>query len=316
MVTGDRAEVAETVAMSVGVDRVLAERSPAEKVEAVRLESAYGPTIMVGDGINDAPALAAADIGVAMGARGATASSEAADVVLVMDRLDRLNEAIRIAKRSRGIALQSVVMGMGLSLIAMGFAAGGYLAPVAGAVVQEGIDVLAITNALRALGGYEPRRRGNGLRDELSHRFRDQHVDLLPRVKQFRLIADRLDSVDGATARKELVQAHQFLSQELMPHELAEEEQLYPLMASYLGGEDPLGPMVRTHAEIAHQTRVLGQLVDELGDEGPAPEDLPEFRRLLYGLHAVLVLHFAQEEEAYLSRAEAQEPARASGSRG
>ena len=89
MVTGDHPDVAESVGISIGVDRILSERDPADKVDAVKAEGEFGPTIMVGDGVNDAPALAAADVGVAMGARGATASSEAADVVLVVDRLDR-----------------------------------------------------------------------------------------------------------------------------------------------------------------------------------------------------------------------------------
>ena len=93
MVTGDRTEVAETVGAVIGVDEVLAERSPGEKLDVVRLETRRAPTMMVGDGINDAPALALADVGVALGARGATAASEAADVVLTVDRLDRLGEA-------------------------------------------------------------------------------------------------------------------------------------------------------------------------------------------------------------------------------
>ncbi len=151
MVTGDRDEVAESVGAAIGVDQVLAERSPAEKVEAVRAASREGVTIMVGDGINDAPALASAGVGVAIGVRGSTASSEAADVVLTVDRLDRLADAIRIAQRSRTIAIQSVVMGMGLSVLAMVAAAFGWLPPTAGAVLQEVIDVAAITNALRAL---------------------------------------------------------------------------------------------------------------------------------------------------------------------
>ena len=160
LVTGDHPDVAETVGAAVGVDEVLAERSPAEKVEAARRERSGGPTIMVGDGVNDAPALAAADVGVAMGARGATASSEAADVVLVVDRLDRLAEAIGVARRSRRIALQSVLAGMGLSLAAMVGAAAGLLTPVVGAVLQEAIDVAVIVNALRALGAgrSQPRR--------------------------------------------------------------------------------------------------------------------------------------------------------------
>ena len=159
MVTGDRVEVAELVAETVGIDRVLADRSPAEKVDAVRDAEAFGRTIMVGDGINDAPALALAHTGVAMGARGATAASEAADVVLTVDRLQGLADAVRIARRTRRIAWQSVVVGMGLSITAMGFAAAGLLPPVAGAVVQEGIDLAVILNALRALRGERRRHQ-------------------------------------------------------------------------------------------------------------------------------------------------------------
>ncbi len=152
LVTGDHREVAETVGAAIGADLILAERSPEEKVAAVLAERAHGPVLMVGDGINDAPALAAADVGVAMGARGATVSAEAADVVLTVDRLDRLGEALGIARRSRAIAVQSVVAGMALSLAAMLVAAAGYLPPVAGALAQEVIDVAVIANALRALG--------------------------------------------------------------------------------------------------------------------------------------------------------------------
>jgi heavy metal translocating P-type ATPase len=153
MVTGDHPDVAESVGISIGVDRILSERDPTDKVYAVKAEGDGGVTIMVGDGVNDAPALAAADVGVAMGARGATASSEAADVVLVVDRLDRLAEAIRVAKRSRGIAVQSVLIGMGLSFGGMLLGAVGLLPVVGGALFQEAIDVAVILNALRALSG-------------------------------------------------------------------------------------------------------------------------------------------------------------------
>ena len=119
LVTGDRADIADMVGRIVGVDTVLADCDPADKLAAIERESAHGATIMVGDGVNDAPALAAAGVGVALAARGATASSEAADVVLTVDRVDALADAILIARRSKRIALQAVLVGMGLSLVAM-----------------------------------------------------------------------------------------------------------------------------------------------------------------------------------------------------
>ena len=151
LLTGDQAAIAADVGESVGVDRVLADQSPAAKVAAVRDARLRGVTVMVGDGINDAPALAAAEVGVAMGARGASASSEAADVVIIPDRLGLLLDAHAVARRSRHIALQSIVAGMLLSSAGMIVAAAGWLPPVAGAVAQEGIDLLVILNALRAL---------------------------------------------------------------------------------------------------------------------------------------------------------------------
>lgn len=156
LLSGDRRDVAERVGATLGVDSVLYEHDPADKVEAVGKERRQAVTLMVGDGINDAPALAAADVGIAMGARGATASSEAADAVIVVDRIDRVAEAVLIARRARDIARQSVLVGMGLSIGGMVFAILGLLPPVAGALFQEAIDVGVILNALRALGGYRP----------------------------------------------------------------------------------------------------------------------------------------------------------------
>lgn len=151
MVTGDDAETAQAIAAQLAIDEVRSDCSPAEKVAVVAAEQARQPTVMIGDGLNDAPALAAANVGVAMGARGATASSEAADVVILVDRVDRVAEAVSIAQRTRAIALQSIVVGLGLSGIAMIFAAFGYIPPVAGAFLQQGVDIAVIVNALRTL---------------------------------------------------------------------------------------------------------------------------------------------------------------------
>ena len=153
LATGDRRDVAKTIGAGLGLDAIRSELTPDQKVLLVLSERKNGPVMMIGDGVNDAPALAAADIGMAMGARGTAASAEAADVVLLVDQLDRVLPAIRIARRSRRIALQSVVAGIGLSLVAMVAAAFGLIAPVQGALLQEVIDVAVIFNALRALRG-------------------------------------------------------------------------------------------------------------------------------------------------------------------
>jgi len=156
MVSGDRRSVAERIGAALGVDRVYSEQSPEQKLEVVRRLRAdpdLCPVVMVGDGVNDAPALALADVGIALGAAGATISSETADAVITVDRIDRVADAIHAGRRALHIAHQSVLAGMGLSLVAMAVAGFGYLPPVAGALLQEGIDLAVILNALRALRG-------------------------------------------------------------------------------------------------------------------------------------------------------------------
>ena len=151
LATGDRHEVARFIASGLSLDLVRSELTPDQKILVVLSERKNGPVMMIGDGVNDAPALAAADVGVAMGAKGAAASAEAADVVLLVDDLNRVVPAIRIARHSRYIALESVIAGIGLSTVAMFAASFGFLNPVEGALLQEVIDVAVIFNALRAL---------------------------------------------------------------------------------------------------------------------------------------------------------------------
>ncbi len=296
MVTGDHVDVATSVASFLGVDAVFADQSPAAKVAVVQSERAGGVTVMVGDGINDAPALAAADVGVAMGVRGATASSEAADVVLMVDRIDRLADALMVAQRSHRIALQSIVVGMGLSLVAMGAAAAGALIPVVGAVVQEVIDVAVILNALRAhLSPAAVHPSADAV--AAGRRVLDEHADLRQGTARLREVADELGDAPAATALRDLQAVQTFLVDRLVPHEHDEEKRLYPAIAAHVGGEEAIIAARRHHAEVARLTRVLGHMIDDLGAGGPTHDDLADLRRILYSLHAVLTLHRAEEEE-------------------
>ena len=157
LATGDRRAVAEAVTKGLGLDESGPKLTLYQKVLLV-LSDENGPVMMVGDGVNDVPALAAVDIGIAMGARGAAASAEAADVVILVDHLDRLVPGIEVAQRRRRIALESVAAGIGLSVAGTTTAAApGHPTPVQGALLQELIDVAVILNALRALR-IEPRR--------------------------------------------------------------------------------------------------------------------------------------------------------------
>lgn len=294
LVTGDRADAAHSVGRVVGVDEVIADCSPQDKLDIITAESAIAPTIMVGDGVNDAPALAAADVGVAIAARGATASSEAADVVLTVERVGALADAVLLARRSKRIALEAVGLGMGLSLLGMAAAALGLLAPAAGAVLQEGIDLLAIGIALRALLPSRLHTVTLPPEDvELSRRLRLEHDDTQAVVEQVRETADALTSrrPDLGRSRDLLLR----LDRELIPHEREDERLLVPLIARTLGSGDATA-LSRVHAEIERTVLRLHRLVG--GIEGEAtPDDIVELRRMLYGLYAVLRLHNVQEEE-------------------
>ncbi|HEY8569383.1 heavy metal translocating P-type ATPase [Microbulbifer sp.] len=306
MLSGDRQDVAETVALALGFDAVLAERTPADKVAAVKAECASGTTAMVGDGINDAPALAAADVGIAMGARGAGASAEAADVVLLVDRLDRLPEGLHISRRGRHIALQSVIAGMGLSALAMLIAALGYLPPVIGALVQEGIDVAVIFNALRALRPPRQHRAEAAMPVELADRLRMQHSELQPVLDRLEQACTTLNGGLHPSTSDEINAVSRVIREQLLPHEREDEEQLYPALAPMVRGFDPMGAMSHTHREIFRLARRYEQLADNLAGVQPDELQLQELRRLLFSLIAIVRLHFAQEEELYFTLSDSQ----------
>ena len=149
LVSGDRESEVRYLAEKVGITEVHASQSPEQKLALVREETKKAGTVFMGDGINDSPALTAATVGIAFG-QGSDVTAEAAGAVILESSLERVDELLHIGKRMRAIALQTAVGGMALSLIGMVVAAAGYLPPVAGAVTQEVIDVLAVLNALRA----------------------------------------------------------------------------------------------------------------------------------------------------------------------
>ncbi len=151
MLTGDSEKVAGQVATITGIDIVKAQSLPDEKVSFVNsLKKKYSNVVMVGDGFNDAPALAASSVGIALGAGGSSVSSESADIVLLVDDLAKVREVIEIGKEVLSIARGGIMFGMGASFVAMILAASGFIKPVQGAILQEVIDVIVIFNALRA----------------------------------------------------------------------------------------------------------------------------------------------------------------------
>ncbi|WP_245316785.1 heavy metal translocating P-type ATPase [Bradyrhizobium manausense] len=298
MVTGDRAAAAQAMGAALDLDAVLADRVPSDKVEAVRSEQRLHPTVMVGDGINDAPALAVADIGVALGARGATASSEAADVVILADRLDRVGEAIMIAQRARRIALQSIVVGMGLSLVAMVAAAVGWLDPVPAAIVQEVIDIAVILNALRAL---TPGLGSGGARITVEQglALHHDHQVLFKDLDRLRKIVDALDDATPASAAVLIGDAQRIVQGSVATHERADEDSVYPKLAEVLRERYGLSAMSRAHREILHLTRLLDRIVEDLPSEKVDRYLVRDAQRVIEAIETLVRMHTAQEEDIY-----------------
>ena len=298
MVTGDRAAAAQAIGAALDLDGVLAERVPSDKVDAVRSEQRLHPTIMVGDGINDAPALASADVGIALGARGASASSEAADVVILADRLDRVGEAIVIARRARHIAIQSIVVGMGLSMLAMLAAALGWLMPVPAAILQELIDVAVILNALRALkpaGARSAKSMTAAAGRELHH----DHLALLRSLDRLRSIVDALDDAVPERAAALIAEANVLVQDKVVAHERDDEGHVYPQLAEMLREAHGLSAMSRAHREILHLARLLDCVAKELPSEDVDRYLIRDAQRLIEAVETLVRLHTAQEEDIY-----------------
>jgi heavy metal translocating P-type ATPase len=298
MLTGDRADAAETIGAALDLDAVLADRVPSDKVDAVATEQRLHPTVMVGDGINDAPALAAAGVGIAMGARGASASSEAADVVILVDRLDRVSDAVAIAKRARRIAVQSILAGLTMSGIAMGLAAFGWLPPIAGALTQEVIDVAVILNALRALTpGHRFGRPAMPASTGIT--LRQDHERLEAKLNRLREIADALDDAGADDAVSLIAEANCIIERQLVAHERDDETKIYPNLSKYLSDNHGLGAMGRAHREIIHLSRLLKQLSDGLTPSDADRYLIRDAQRVIESVEALVRIHNAQEEDIY-----------------
>ena len=218
MVTGDRRDVAETIGALLGVDEVLAEQKPEDKLAAITASRSTGSTIMVGDGVNDAPALAAADVGVAMGARGTAASSEAAGVVLLVDRLDRLAEALHISRRRAASPLRA-------SSQAWAYRSSRW---------ASRHSVIWLPWRELSTGGYRRRRHPQRLRALRIHGLRDgrepvtqaqlgalkkEHDELSPVLERVRSTADRLAIVPAQAVARELSELNDLLREQLLPHD-------------------------------------------------------------------------------------------------
>ena len=298
MVTGDRVGAAQAIGAALDLDAVLADRVPADKVDAVRSEQRLHPTIMVGDGINDAPALAAADVGIALGAGGASASSEAADVVILADRLDRVGEAIMIARRARHIAVESIIAGMALSILAMLAGTFGWLTPVPAAIVQEVIDVAVILNALRALSpGRGTVRRS--MTAEAGRELHHNHVALIGNLDRLRSIVDALDDAVPERAATLIAAANRIVQDQVVVHERDDEGNVYPQLARVLRESHGLSAMSRAHREILHIARLLGRVAEDLPTEKVDRYLIRDAQRLIEAVETLVRLHTAQEEDIY-----------------
>jgi hypothetical protein len=219
-------------------------------------------------------------------------------VVILADRLDRVGEAIAIAKRARGIAVESIVAGMALSGLAMLAAAAGWLTPVPAALVQEGIDVAVILNALRAL---RPAQAGaaRALPAAAEQTLRRDHVALGHSLDRLRAIADRLDDASGETAAALIAEANSVVQEDVVAHERDDEGNVYPTLAKVLSAGHGLSAMSRAHREILHLARLLARLVEELPAARIDRYLIRDAQRVIESVETLVRIHTAQEEDIY-----------------
>ena len=219
-------------------------------------------------------------------------------MVILADRLDRVGEAIVIAQRARRIALQSIVVGMGLSTLAMLAAMVGWLEPVPAALLQEGIDVAVILNALRALRPARGRAT-HALPAAAGRTLRHDHVTLGRSLDRLRAIADRLDDAAPETAAALIAEANAVVQSDVVAHERDDEGNVYPTLAKVLADRHGLSAMSRAHREILHLARLLARLVADLPAEQIDRYLIRDAQRVIESIETLVRIHTAQEEDIY-----------------
>jgi hypothetical protein len=219
-------------------------------------------------------------------------------VVILADRLDRVGEAIVIARRARRIAMESIVAGMGLSTVAMLAAAAGWLLPVPAAIVQEVIDVAVIVNALRAAGPARGRTRP-AIPAATGHELHRDHVALGHSLDRLRAIADALDDSTSEQAAALIVEANDVVQGQVVAHERDDEGTVYPKLAKALRDRLGLSAMSRAHREILHLARLLARIVEDLPSEKIDRYLMRDAQRVIESIESLVRIHSAQEDDIY-----------------
>jgi hypothetical protein len=223
--------------------------------------------------------------------------------VILADRLDRVGEAIVIAQRARRIAVQSIIAGMGLSILAMVAATFGWLMPVPAAIVQEVIDVAVILNALRALTpGYGQAGRRMAAAD--GRELHLSHLALIGCLDRLRSIVDALDDASPESGAALIAEANQLVQEQVVAHERDDEGSVYPRLAGILRETHSLSAMSRAHREILHLSRLLARVVEDLPTEKVDRYLLRDAQRIIEAVETLVRMHTAQEEDIYDAVAE------------
>ena len=219
-------------------------------------------------------------------------------MVILADRLDRVGDAIVIAQRARRIAVESIFVGMSLSVLAMLAATAGWLLPVPAAIVQEVIDVAVILNALRALNPARSHIRRT-IPAAVGREMHHDHVALIRGLDRLQTIADALDDAAPEDAAALIVEANTITQEQVVEHERDDEGNVYPRLAKILTDGHGLSAMSRAHREILHLARLLARIVADLPSEKIDRYLIRDAQRVIEAIEALVRIHTAQEEDIY-----------------